>query len=71
MSELAKQLREYIRRRAEVEGVDFDLSLDFFEQGAAVGAKMFGVVHDGTEMLYDEQEPYPGFFEQVKSELTD
>lgn len=67
---LAEQLREYVRRRAEVEGVGFDLPIELFEQAVIRRAKTFGVVHDGHEMLFDEQEPHPGFFEQMKKELT-
>jgi hypothetical protein len=68
---LAWQLWTYIQRRAKVEGVAFDLSIDLFRTAVHRGAKTFGVVHDGHEMLYDEQEPYPGFFEQVKTELME
>lgn len=67
---LAQQLQTYVQRRAEAEGVGFDLPLEIFETCVLRGAKTFGVVHDGEEMLYDEQEPYPGFFEQVKRELS-
>ena len=67
---LENQLWNYIRRRAEVEGVGFDLPIEIFEMAVMRGAKTFGVVHDGNEMLYDEQEPYPDFFERVKKELT-
>lgn len=66
---LPEQLREYIRRRAEFEGVGFDLPIELFEQAVILRAKTFGVVYDGHEMLFDEQEPHPGFFEQVKKEL--
>jgi hypothetical protein len=68
---LERQLFEYIRRRAEVEGAGFDLPIEIFEMAVMRGAKTFGVVHDGNEMLYDEQEPYPGFFERVKKALTE
>jgi hypothetical protein len=66
---LSVQLRDYIRRRAHVEGVGFDLSLELFEKAVSVGAEVFGIVHDGTRMLYDEQEPYDGFFEQTVVEI--
>lgn len=66
---LAEQLQTYIRRRAKVEGVKFDLPLEIFERAVKAGAKTFGVVHDGEKMLHDEQEPYPGFFEAMNKEL--
>ena len=67
---IEKHLWNYIRRRAEVEGMEFDLPVEVFEMAVMRGAKTFGVVHNGCEMLYDEQEPHPGFFEQMKKELT-
>lgn len=69
MRSLAEQIREYIRARAEVEGVEFDLSLEFFEGLVAICGRVFGVRHNGVEMLYDELGPYPGFFAQMKKEL--
>ena len=70
MAQLAQQLQEYIQRRSEVEGVGFDLSLEYFEQAVPMAVSIFGVRHDGTTMLFDEQEPYPGFLEQFKREIA-
>lgn len=67
---LGEQLWCYIRLRAQYEGVAFDLPPELFEDAVQAGAAVFGVVHDGEEMLYDDQEPYPGFFEEVKRGLT-
>jgi hypothetical protein len=66
---LAVQLRDHIKARAKVEGVGFDLPLSMFEQAVALGAKTFGVVHDGQRMIRDEQEPHPGFFRQTGDEV--
>jgi hypothetical protein len=49
---LADQLREYIRRRAEIEGVGFDLPIELFEQAVIRRAKTFGVVRDGRETIH-------------------
>lgn len=68
-NQLACHLFEYIRRRAKAEGVEFDLSLEIFQFAAAETVKAFGVSHDGQQMLSDDQEPYPGFFEANKKEL--
>jgi hypothetical protein len=60
---LAEKMMEYIKRRAAVEGVGFDLPLDLFEDCVEGGVNpVFGVYHDGEKMLSDAQEPYPGFF---------
>lgn len=60
--ELAVQLRDYIRDRASVEGVGFDLALSLFIMAVLRGMFVFGVHHDGKRMLRDDQEPYPGYF---------
>ena len=60
---LAENMMEYIKRRAAVEGVGFDLPLSMFQECAEHGINpVFGVHHDGEKMLADDQEPYPGFF---------
>ncbi len=62
-NDLAVKIRDYVKKRAKVEGVEFKLSLEFFEQAVMFGANpIFGVVHDGKKMLRDEQEPRKGFF---------
>ena len=69
VSSLAEQIREYIKRRAKVEGVGFELPLEVFQQCVEIGANAFGVSHDGQRMLSDEQEPLDGFFEETKSKI--
>jgi len=70
MKTLAEQLHEYLKLRAQKEGVHFDLPREFSEKAAAVGAKIFGVVHDGRHMLRDEQEPCEGFFAEATVEIS-
>ena len=62
---LAKQLHDYIRHRAKAEKVVFDLPVSMFAGALSMGCNpIFGVVHDGRRMLWDEQEPWPGYFEE-------
>jgi|TARA_R110000851_G_scaffold90594_1_gene197867 hypothetical protein len=65
------QLYYYIKKRAEVEGVGFDLEIDIFQESASRCMSTFGVFHAKGEMLYDEQEPYDGFFQQTKTEIME
>jgi hypothetical protein len=65
------QLYHYIKKRAEVEGVGFELDIDTFKECVERCASTFGVVHNKNEMLYDEQEPYEGFFSQIKKEIAE
>lgn len=60
---LAMQLKEYIKDRAREEGKNFSLELDVFEEAVEKQVKTFGVVHDGHQILYDEQEPFPGYLD--------
>ncbi len=60
---LAQEIRDYVKDRAAVEGVAFDLPLDVFFEGVLNNAKIFGVHHDRNWMLGDDQEPFPGYFE--------
>ena len=65
MDKLANQnLFLYIKKRAEVEGVAFDLDEEYLEQQFQNGFRQFfGVqVDDEWNMLFDEQEPYENFF---------
>ena len=68
---LALQLYYYIKKRAAVEGVGFDLEIDTFQESASRCMSTFGVFHANGEMLYDEQEPYDGFFQQTKREIIE
>lgn len=62
---LGNRLNAYLRDRARVEGVGYELSPEFFISAFHAGARtMFGVcICDHGEMLADAQEPYPGYFE--------
>lgn len=71
MKPLAEQLHSYIECRAKVEGVPFQLSLEYFESAVTIAAKVFGVVHDGERMLFDEKEPYEGFFAKTVAEINE
>jgi hypothetical protein len=54
----AIRLYEYIKYRAEYEGVAFDLTPDFFRQAIEVGkAEFFGVTFDEYGWLVDNQNP--------------
>lgn len=64
MNELAQIIHDYIRDRAAVEGVGFSLPFSIFTAAVSRGAKVFGVVHDGQRMLFDEQEPFEGYLQQ-------
>ena len=62
---LGARMCHYVRERAKVEGVGFGMSVGFFEEAIERQFRpIFGVHHDGLEMLWDDQEPYAGFFEQ-------
>ncbi len=62
-SKLAVDLMNYIKKRAVVENVKFDLPLSLFHTCVVNRASpVFGVHHDGRRMLRDDQEPYEGFF---------
>jgi len=65
------QLYYYIKKRAEVEGVGFELEIDTFKECVERCASTFGVKHSKKEMLYDEQEPYEGFFERTKTDIME
>ena len=67
---LATEIRNYIRDRAKVEGVGFDLTLELFVEGVLNNARIFGVHHNGCWMLCDEQEPSPGYFRDWTSKHT-
>ena len=70
MKTLPENMAAYIKRRAEHEGVEFDLSLEWFEEVVEIAPKILGVIHDGEQMLSDEQEPYAGFFSETVAELS-
>jgi len=64
---MSKKLVSYLRKRAQIERVAFDLDQDFFEVHFILGVRnFFGVVVDEDCIpLYDEQEPkdYPGLLD--------
>lgn len=62
-STLAKTLHDYIKARAEAEGVGFGLDVQFFQDALARGCGcFFGVEVNGHSMMRDTQEPWPGYF---------
>ena len=66
MRTLAKDLDRYLRARADVEGVGYELSPEFFSAYIKAGvASYFGVDADLAKgvLVQDRQEPWPGFFE--------
>ncbi len=67
---LAEEIRDYIKDRAAVEKVGFKLPLKLFVEGVIRNAKIFGVHHDGRNMLMDEQEPHPGYFHDWTEKRT-
>ncbi len=62
---LGNRLDAYLRDRARVEGIGYALTPEFFIRAFRGGVRMmFGVdICDHGEMLGDDQEPYPGYFE--------
>jgi len=67
--DVAEQMMDYLIKRAEVEGVPFELPLEVFQKLCQMTNHMFGIEHDGTELICDHQEPYPGFFDKTKREI--
>jgi hypothetical protein len=66
MSTLAEDLDGYMRARADVEGVSYDLGPEFFTAYLKAGvASFFGIDVDLANgvLVRDRQEPRPGFFE--------
>lgn len=54
----------YLQLRAEVENIPFDLTQEYLEELFELGTRnFFGVeINEEKRMLYDLQEPSPGFF---------
>jgi hypothetical protein len=66
MSTLAEDLDCYLRARADVEGVGYELSPEFFAEAIKMGVEFyFGIEVDLVDgvLVQDRQEPRPGFFE--------
>lgn len=62
---VAQQIHDYIKDRAAVEGVGFELPVEFFEQSVELGAMpIFGVEYDENGITVDNQEPEDGYLEQ-------
>lgn len=61
---MSKKLVNYLRKRASIEGVEFELEEEFFEVNFNLGVRtFFGVVVDeNCNPIFDEQEPkdHPG-----------
>jgi hypothetical protein len=63
--QLANSLDAYMRFRAEQEGVDYQLTVEFYEDRLKAGVVgFFGVHFANGELTEDEQ--FPHFFEQWK-----
>jgi hypothetical protein len=67
--DVAEELCEYMKIRAAVEEMSFNLPFDFFVQAVKYATDVFGVYHDGERLLFDEQEPYEGFFEATYARI--
>jgi len=54
----------YLQLRAQVENIPFDLTPEYLEELFQLGTRnFFGVaVDEQKQMLFDSQEPSPGFF---------
>ena len=66
MSMVAEDLHGYMRARADVEGLCYDLNPEFFAAAIKAGvASYFGIDVDLANgvLVRDRQEPRPGFFE--------
>lgn len=56
-SQLARELHEYVRDRAEVEGVGYALSVEFFDDCLNAGVRrFFGVKVERGKIVSDEEE---------------
>jgi len=62
------KLIAYMKKRATMEGVIFELDLDYFQGVFDFGVReFFGIkLDDQAQMIFDEQEPQEGFFEKNK-----
>ena len=62
------KLIAYMKKRATMEGVIFELDLDYFQGVFDFGVReFFGIkLDDQAQMILDEQEPQEGFFEKNK-----
>jgi hypothetical protein len=62
------KLIAYMKKRANMEGVIFELDLDYFQGVFDFGIReFFGIkLDDQAQMIFDEQEPQEGFFEKNK-----
>ena len=60
------QLHSYIRARAAVEGVGYELGPEFFEARLEKGVRnFFGVeVNEAGTLINDEQEPRAGYLQE-------
>ncbi len=55
---VAEQLHDYIRFRAEKEGVGYDLGVSFFERALLSGCvQFFGVTIKGNQLIKDKEQP--------------
>lgn len=54
----------YLQLRSELEDVPFDLTSEYLEELFQLGTRnFFGVeIDEGKRMLFDLEEPSPGFF---------
>lgn len=72
VSEVAKELNAYVKDRASVENTGYNLAPEFFEAFLEGGVThFFGVMIEDGEMVYDDQEPWPGYLEAWKQTTDD
>jgi len=64
-----KKLSKYMKKRSEVENVEWGLSVMYLEQLFVMGMRdFFGVTLDNKgNLLSDEQEPYENYFNEYKT----
>jgi len=74
MLKVGTELHEYLLLRAGVEGVPYELSASWLADQLAQlcldsgspTLRAFGVYIEDEQLMYDDQEPSPGFFEAWK-----
>lgn len=68
MRNKTKNLYRYLKKRSKIEKVKWGLPKSYFEHHYWSGIRnFFGVqIDDNGKLLFDEQEPYDGFFPNNK-----
>jgi hypothetical protein len=59
-----EKLERYMKLRSKVEGMKWKLDIEFLENHFTFGVRCFFGVHmdNNGNLLFDEQEPFDGFF---------